>query len=832
MASDVDSFITYKLNNKADFVAQLRDGIDLVSLRNLRFVLPGIVALYFIFTLFHLIILLPPISYTMAGVAFLSCLFFTGMYVLLKWRRPANRWAQPLGFSVGCVILVNSLLHLWLTGEPWQTTNVMLLMFGMSFLLLETRWFVAILFIAVTGWGNVVRSLGPEPLWTHFWFAILSAVMLSVLAHLALRRTYSHAESLRIADRLKTWELERRTVQLETSIEVSEYIAAWPELNALLKQVVELIRGRYNAYFVGIFLVEGANQDLRIRAGTGEIGRQLIERNFKVPANGDGLIGWVSQNREAVWAEDVARDDRYIPFEPVALTRSEVVLPLLVRQELIGVLDMHSSRVGGFSRGEVPVLQLMADHVAIAINNTYLYQQTRSDRDLAQNLLRIGRALTSSLDLEVVLDLILEHLVAMVQCDRIAVLVQDGVELMGVRTMGFPAGAEPAQIRFPIDMNDRNGLYAQLYHQQAPIMLENVSQRPDWHNASNAEDAQIWMGIPLIRTGEVRGMLSLVRVSPLPFTADEITVATAFADQAGIALSNAQLYENLSQFNQELERKVQERTQFLRDALDQLAQMDKTKSDFIAIASHELRTPLTIVDGYSQMLFEDVEIQANAYHHQLIGGIRSGISRMEEIVSSMLDIARIENEVLQVFPKILAIADIVERVRDKFAKALVERNLNLEVDALDKTALIEADPSLLYKVMFHLVGNAIKYTPNGGKIWLSGRNIDFDPLFDGAGVEICVRDTGIGISPEAQDLVFQKFYQTGDVTVHSTGTTKFKGGGPGLGLAIVKGIVEAHGGKVWVESAGYDESAGLGSAFFVLLPVKATETAHPVSTHL
>jgi signal transduction histidine kinase len=114
--------------------------------------------------------------------------------------------------------------------------------------------------------------------------------------------------------------------------------------------------------------------------------------------------------------------------------------------------------------------------------------------------------------------------------------------------------------------------------------------------------------------------------------------------------------------------------------------------------------------------------------------------------------------------------------------------------------------------------NAIKYTPNGGAITASGRTVE-----EPAGVqevEVVVKDTGIGIDPKDHELIFEKFYQTGEIELHSSGKTSFKGGGPGLGLAIVRGIIEAHGGRIWVESPCHNEVTNPGSRFFVRLPVK------------
>jgi signal transduction histidine kinase len=153
----------------------------------------------------------------------------------------------------------------------------------------------------------------------------------------------------------------------------------------------------------------------------------------------------------------------------------------------------------------------------------------------------------------------------------------------------------------------------------------------------------------------------------------------------------------------------------------------------------------------------------------------------------------------------------------EFKTAVTERKITISPHFAEDFPLIQADPNMIQKALYQLLVNAIKYTPDGGRIDILARAVQMDD--DIPGVEIAFRDTGIGLDPEHHELVFEKFYQVGSVQLHSSGTTVFKGGGPGLGLAIVRGVAHNHGGKVWVESLGHDEETFPGSTFYLQLPV-------------
>jgi signal transduction histidine kinase len=248
-----------------------------------------------------------------------------------------------------------------------------------------------------------------------------------------------------------------------------------------------------------------------------------------------------------------------------------------------------------------------------------------------------------------------------------------------------------------------------------------------------------------------------------------------------------------------------------------LRQLDRNKLEFIQVAAHELRTPLTVLNGYVKLLRSFPDIKTNAALGEVIDGILSGSDRIHEVVNLMLDVTRIDTETLKVVPESVAVVDIIDELVHDFAKATAERKIEITVENGADTPNIYGDPSLIQKALYHLIVNAIKYTPDGGKVNIrtcAGVIDDEIPA-----VEFTVRDTGIGLDAEQHELIFEKFYQVGSVAIHSSGKTTFKGGGPGLGLAIVRGVARAHGGKVWVESAGHNEITLPGSTFYMQLPI-------------
>ena len=253
---------------------------------------------------------------------------------------------------------------------------------------------------------------------------------------------------------------------------------------------------------------------------------------------------------------------------------------------------------------------------------------------------------------------------------------------------------------------------------------------------------------------------------------------------------------------------------------NKLERLDRSKSNFISVAAHELKTPLTLIEGYTTMMHDIPATGQSDQLERLIDGVNNGIRRLRSIVDDMIDVSLIDNNMLSLNFQPIWINQILGLIRNELINSITNRGQILDLRSFPGgDQMLFGDPERLYQAFHNILSNAIKFTPDGGKIIVDGRTL---PGFQ----EVTVSDTGIGISAEDQETIFEKFGQLGNASLHSSGKTKFKGGGPGLGLPIAKGIIEAHRGAIWVESEGHNEKSCPGSTFHVLLPVR-TEPPDP-----
>lgn len=268
----------------------------------------------------------------------------------------------------------------------------------------------------------------------------------------------------------------------------------------------------------------------------------------------------------------------------------------------------------------------------------------------------------------------------------------------------------------------------------------------------------------------------------------------------------------------------------LAQANEKIERLDRVKTDFITIASHELRTPLAQMRGYTDII--DALNEGGALDPEKLGGLASNLrraaERMEELIGAMLDTSQIDVDALDLRYTPTTIETVIRMAIDPLSDAVRERKIMLRATGLSGLPTLQGDMQRLVQAFRNVIVNAVKFTPDGGRIDIKG---DLAPATGNMPemLHIIIKDNGVGIASENLDLIFHKFYRAYDPSRHSTGSYKFMGAGPGLGLTIARGIIDGHGGRIWAESPGHDMTTCPGAAFHITLPLTPPEDARSIA---
>lgn len=443
---------------------------------------------------------------------------------------------------------------------------------------------------------------------------------------------------------------------------------------------------------------------------------------------------------------------------------------------------------------------------------------------VVSQLYNVSSVISSSLDVNTVLDAILNYMADTIPYDRCVILFFKGDQVDFAALRGFPHEVDLRQMRKVVI---ENSVYEAVRHSKQSMCIDDVLSYKDWPHLPHVPPARTWLGIPLVHAGQVSGMLVAISLEPDSYSEDQIQLAQKIAEQAAIALRNAMLFKEVKVFNQQLESAIGERTQNLAETMQKLEAVNASKTDFLKLVAKQLLDPLRKIEGHKKYFLSHARETPDAFVQETFTSIADGIGRLHEVVEKIQDVAAIEANEFTLNHEALEVGSMFYRLREKFSGRLAEHHQTLQFVNLDHLPDIKGDSRMISKVFANLIENAIQHSPIGGKIIIKGAHrVALNGERARSEVQITVSDSGPGIDLSVQDKIFEKSFRNRSSRTDSPAVDSYAG----LGLAIVAGIVRAHDGRVWVESRGRDVILKHGSHFHVILP--AVQGAGKSSTTL
>lgn len=580
-------------------------------------------------------------------------------------------------------------------------------------------------------------------------------------------------------------ELESRARQLATLNEVSASITSTLDLQTVLNLIMEKAVQILDVEAASLCLTDYEHNELEFRVNIGPAAGTLAGRRLPF---GTGIVGEVARTGQPMIVNDVAHDPRWyrgVDESTGFVTRAILTVPLIAKDLIIGVIQVINKKDGtAFEDDDMALLTSFAAQAAAAIENARLFLLT--DQALAARLeelsvmQQIDRELNAAgLNLERVLQLTLEWAMRNTGATAGAVgLVnweQRGIQLLASR--GYKEEFQQHDKLWPLD----TGIAGRVARTGQPAIVDDVTQDADYVAAA-LEAMRSQLTVPISREGVVAGYIVLESNRLAAFKPEDLEFAARLADHAAVAIENARLYGAVKRAN---------------DA----------KTEFVSFVSHELKTPMTSIRGYTDLLEKGLVGPVTDMQRQFLTTIRSNVERMSTLVSDLNDTSRIESGRLRLNPVDVSFRTIVEETLHAMQGQIDAKHQTLEVLVADDLPLVHGDQVRLGQALTNLLSNACKYTPENGHITV--RVMPQAPA-EGQAAEFVrceVEDTGIGMSPEDQKRLFQKFFRSENPDARQVP-------GWGLGLHIVKNLVELQGGQVTVRS-----ELGKGSTFAFTVPI-------------
>ncbi|MGM5482048.1 MAG: GAF domain-containing protein [Nanobdellota archaeon] len=586
-------------------------------------------------------------------------------------------------------------------------------------------------------------------------------------------------------------ENQKKLTRLSTLYDIYSTISQTLDMEKIMNMVVIRIVKILKIDRCSIFLNDSSKNEL-IRLAVFD--KKNIDPSIhkSIPMTGT-ISSRVLKLNKTTFVEDIQKS-KYYKDKENAKERSLVSylgVPLSLENKAIGVINCHTRVKHVFTENEIELLKALSSTASMMIENSRLYERIKFDKENFSELLEITQNIGKLHDINSLVKRVLDEAVSFTGADHGFVMLLNDNKL----DLTFSAGTPPINPKNK-SLKLGSGIAGLVAKTGKAHIIDDVRQDENYIGVD--KNVLSSATIPLIKKGSVMGVLHLEssKKEKFKFYAKSLGVLT---NHIAVTIENIRLYNQVLNFNKELESKVDEATKELKEKNKELKKMDELKTDFVSNVSHELRTPLTSIIGYAKLLSMGKLGELTAQQSKVISTIVSESERLSRLINDVLDLSKLESGKVNInFEKVDAGQVIKESVESLMTLAN-SKDLKLS-KRLGDDLVMSSSHDFLKQAIINLLSNAIKFTKNGGKVNIFAKK-------KGNYMYIKVKDTGVGIPEEEIPKLFDKFYQ-----IDSSMTREHSG--TGLGLMIVKHIVDLHGGKIEVDS-----KVGKGSTFSIKLPV-------------
>jgi GAF domain-containing protein len=602
-------------------------------------------------------------------------------------------------------------------------------------------------------------------------------------------------ENVRLLQELqnRNRDLTEALEQQTATSEVLNVIARSPvELQPVYQAILGNTTRLCEANIAALFLYDGETLSTAASHGTTQEFAEHLKQSMPRPSR-ETTTRLAALERRTVHVADLLSEPAFSP-EPRALYEKENVrtvlsVPMLREDKLVGVITTWRREVRPFSDKQVALVKTFADQAVIAIENVRLFQEIQErTRELqlsleeVRALSEVSRAVSSSLDLRQVLNAVAGYAVNLSKSDGCGIFeFNPARQAFDVVASHNLSNAFLGAIhRTTVDLGKTT--IGQAAESGQPVQASDMTAALDhpFRDFTLEAGFRSVLTVPMTGNHMIRGIV-LLRRSPGQFDDRVVNLLTTLASQSKVAIENARLFSEIEDKGRQIEA------------------ANRHKSEFLANMSHELRTPLNAIIGFSEVLLDPSLKVTEEEQSQFLTDVLSSGKHLLGLINEILDLAKIEAGKMELQIEPVLLSDILESVQNTMRSLAVRKEINLHVESGELPEPFPMDGARIKQVLLNLVGNAVKFTPEGGRVWVRADSED-------GAVRVEVGDTGPGIAPEDHERIFLEFQQAGSDAGKPQGT--------GLGLALARKFVEMHGGKIWVES-----EAGKGSRFFFTVPI-------------